>query len=35
MKGYLTSYGYMGFVAGLWMLFATESDYHEYLKGER
>lgn len=33
MKGYLTSYGYMGFVAGRWMLFATESDYYEYLNG--
>mgnify|MGYP000902511667 FL=1 len=35
MKGYLTSYGYMGFVAGCWMLFATESEYYEYLNEER
>ena len=33
MKGYLTSYGYMGFVAGRWILFATESEYYEYLNG--
>jgi len=30
MKGYLTSYGYMGFVARRWMLFTTESEYYEY-----
>ena len=35
MDGYLMSYGYMGFVAGRWMLFATESDYYEYLNEER
>ena len=32
MKGYLTSSGYMGLVAGKWMLFASESDYYEYLE---
>lgn len=32
MKGYFTSYGYMGFVAGRWMLFATESEYYEYFE---
>lgn len=31
MKGYFTSYGYMGLVNGEWMLFATENDYYEYL----
>jgi hypothetical protein len=35
MEGYLTSYGYMGFVTGRWMLFATESEYYEYLNEER
>ena len=35
MEGYLTSYGYMGYVAGHWMLFATESEYYEYLNEER
>ncbi len=34
MKGYLTLYGYMGFVSGRWILFATESEYYEYLKEE-
>ena len=32
MKGYFTSSGYMGYVHGQWMLFATESDYIEYMK---
>lgn len=31
MKGYFTSYGYMGLVEGEWILFATETDYYEYL----
>ena len=31
MKGYFTSYGYIGLVNGEWMLFATENDYYEYL----
>lgn len=31
MAGYLTSYGYMGLVAGQWILFATENEYYEYL----
>lgn len=35
MEGYLTSYGYMGYVAGRWMLFVTESEYYEYLNEER
>lgn len=35
MDGYLMPYGYMGFVAGRWILFATESEYYEYLNEER
>ena len=33
MKGYVNSSGYMGLVDGQWILFATESDYLEYLTG--
>ena len=33
MKGKVTSSGYMGLVDGQWILFATESDYLEYLTG--
>lgn len=29
MKGYNTSEGYMGFVEGRYILFASESDYYE------
>lgn len=32
MIGYYTDYGYMGYVGGEWMLFATEDEYCEYLK---
>lgn len=32
MDGYVTPDGYMGFVAGRWMLFSTESEYYEYLE---
>ncbi len=32
MKGYNTAGGYMGFVDGSYMLFATEEDYQEYLE---
>lgn len=32
--GYLTPYGFKGLVDGRWMLFATESEYHEYLNEE-
>jgi len=35
MEGYLISYGYIGFVSGRWMLFATEPEYYEYLNEER
>ena len=27
MKGYYNNAGYMGYVEGRWMLFASESDY--------
>lgn len=33
MKGYYTSYGYMGFVNEKWMLFATDKEYYEYIGG--
>lgn len=29
--GYLTPFGFKGLVDGRWMLFVTESEYHEYL----
>lgn len=32
--GYSVQTGYMGLVHGRWMLFATETDYCEYLKGD-
>lgn len=35
MSGYLTSYGYMGLVAGQWMLFATEAEYYEYINDSK
>ena len=31
MKGYVVSDGYMGYVDGRYMLFASESDYREYM----
>jgi len=34
MYGYYTSFGYMGIVDGVWILFATEEEYYEYLKEE-
>jgi len=33
MKGYSTENGYMGYVDGKYMLFATESDYREFVLG--
>lgn len=30
--GYYINYGYMGYVNGDWMLFATEDEYFEYLE---
>lgn len=35
MMGYVTSYGYMGFVADHWMLFATEREYYEYITEDK
>lgn len=32
MKGYNTAEGYMGFVEGNYRLFASESDYREYME---
>ncbi len=32
MQGYFVSYGYVGLVAGRWMLFANESEYYEYYR---
>ena len=34
MKGYYVYYGYMGFVNGKYRLFATETEYKEYVEGE-
>lgn len=30
--GYIVNYGYFGLVNGGYILFATEDEYHEYLK---
>ena len=32
MKGYTTENGYMGFVNGSYRLFASESDYREWME---
>ena len=32
MKGYATATGYMGYVDGEYVLFASESDYREYME---
>lgn len=32
MKGFNTNDGYMGFVDGKYILFASESDYNEYMR---
>ena len=32
MKGYVTANGYMGYVDGDYVLFASEEDYREYFK---
>lgn len=34
MKGYNTANGYMGLVDGEYILFASESDYLEYMEEE-
>lgn len=31
MKGYFVNAGYLGYVNGRYMLFASESDYHDYI----
>ena len=33
MKGYIVESGYMGLVDGKYMLFASESEYREWLEG--
>ena len=32
MKGYNTDYGYMGYVDGEYILFASEADYLEWME---
>lgn len=32
MKGYVVESGYMGYVEGKYLLFASESDYREYME---
>lgn len=32
MKGYTTDIGYMGYVDGKYILFASEADYLEYME---
>ncbi len=32
MKGYLTQSGYMGYVDGKYMLFASEDEYRDYFE---
>lgn len=34
MKGYIVTDGYMGYVGNAYMLFASESDYREYMEQE-
>ncbi len=34
MKGYNSSYGYMGYVNGQYILFASEADYLEFMDEE-
>lgn len=34
MCGYYTHGGYYGLVSGKYMLFASESDYYDYMSGE-
>ena len=35
MKGYMMPEGYMGYVDGEYMLFASEEDYYEFMDEER
>ena len=32
MKGYIVHNGYMGYIGGNYLLFASESDYREYFE---
>ena len=32
MKGYVVDNGYMGYVNGIYKLFASEQDYYEYME---
>ena len=32
MKGYYVADGYMGFVSGRYMLFASEAEYYDYVE---
>lgn len=34
MKGYPIDYGYMGYVEGRYVLFASEADYYEYVQAD-
>ena len=34
MKGYHTEQGYMGYVKGGYLLFASEADYREFMEEE-
>jgi len=34
MKGYVVNSGYMGYVNGKYILFATEEEYKEYLESD-
>ena len=34
MKGYNTSDGYMGYVDGKYILFASDQEYYEFMEGQ-
>ena len=34
MKGYFVNDGYMGMVEGIYMLFASEEDYRDYMENQ-
>ena len=35
LEGYFINEGYIGLVDGEWMLFASESDYIDFMKGDQ
>ena len=35
MKGYNTDKGYMGYVEGRYMLFASEEEYYDYMEDKK